>query len=187
LNQAFAAALLLTAAAASASEPRVLSVVPAASTVAFHASHPMHQVDGTSRSVEGKAVIDADGAIKTMVRIAVQTFASGDSNRDSHMLETLEAGRHPYVVFKGLGTVGSQAAGGKPVEVRLRGELDFHGVKRPVEVPVQVQFAADGSARVTGRLVVSLEAYRIERPSLLMVKLDDTCTIDVDLKLGRSG
>ena len=69
----------------------------------------------------------------------------------------------------------------------LRGELDFHGVKRPVEVPVTVQFGTDGSARVQGKLTVSLEAYQIERPSLLLVKLDDACTIAFDLKLGRSG
>jgi hypothetical protein len=58
-------------------------------------------------------------------------------------------------------------------------------VKRPVEVPVTAEFAADGSARVKGRLVVSLDAFHVERPSLLMVKLDDACAIDIDLKLGR--
>ncbi len=56
-----------------------------------------------------------------------------------------------------------------------------------VPVPVSVQFGTDGSARVQGKLTVSLEAYQIERPSLLLVKLDDACTIAFDLKLGRSG
>jgi hypothetical protein len=36
-------------------------------------------------------------------------------------------------------------------------------------------------------MVVSLEAHQVERPSLLMMKLDDECTITFDLKLGRSG
>jgi polyisoprenoid-binding protein YceI len=155
--------------------------------VKFHATHPLHKVDGVSRSVEGKALLDPDGNVRTMLRIAVQSFDSGDANRDAHMLETLEAGRYPHVVFKGVGKVPSQAPGAKPVDLTLRGELDFHGVKRPIELPVTVLFAADGSARVRGRMVVSLEAFKIERPSLLTVKLDDACAIDFDLKLGRSG
>lgn len=177
-----ALALLLAA-----SEPRVLAVQPAASAVQFHVNHKLHKVDGVSRAVEGKAILDADGGVKAMVRVPVQSFDTGDSNRDSHMLETLEPGRFPHVVFKGVGRLDGPAAPGKPVAVTLRGELDFHGVKRAVEVPVTVEFAADGSARVKGRLVVSLDAHRVERPSLLMVKIDDDCAIDLDLKLGRSG
>jgi polyisoprenoid-binding protein YceI len=144
-------------------------------------------VDGTSRSVEGKAVLDPDGKVRAMVRIPVQSFDSGDSNRDAHMLEILEAGRHPHVTFKGVGTVTLPSPAGKAQSTTLRGELDFHGVKRSVEVPVTVDFGRDGAARVRGKLTVSLEAHRIQRPSLLLVKLDDDCTIAFDLLLGRSG
>jgi polyisoprenoid-binding protein YceI len=90
------------------------------------------------------------------------------------------------VVFKGVGKVALPAPGAKPATLALRGELDFHGVKRPVEVPVTVEVDRDGSARVRGKLTVSLEAHRIERPSLLMIKLDDACVVELDLKLGRS-
>jgi polyisoprenoid-binding protein YceI len=173
--------------AATGAAPKVLTLDPAASAVRFHVSHKLHQVDGISKGAEGKAILEANGAVRTMVRIPVQSFDSGDANRDSHMLETLQAGQHPYVVFKGVGSLPSAASGGAPVAVTLRGELDFHGVKRAVEVPVFVQFGADGSARVQGKLTVSLEAHQIERPSLLLVKLDDECTIVFDLKLGRSG
>jgi polyisoprenoid-binding protein YceI len=172
---------------ATGADPQVLVLDPAASAVRFHVNHKLHQVDGVSKGAEGKAIVDADGTVRTMVRIPVQSFDSGDANRDSHMLETLQAGTFPNVVFKGVGKVSGAAPGGKPVDVTLRGELDFHGVKRAVSVPVTVEFGRDGSARVRGQLVVSLEAHQIERPSLLMVKLDDDCTITFDLKLGRSG
>jgi polyisoprenoid-binding protein YceI len=184
VNATLAALALL---AATGAAPQVLTLDPAASTVRFHVSHKLHQVDGASKGAEGKAILEADGTVRTMVRIPVQSFDSGDANRDAHMLETLQAGQHPYVVFKGVGSLPSAASGGAPVAVTLRGELDFHGVKRAVEAPVSVQFGADGSARVQGKLTVSLEAYQIERPSLLLVKLDDACTIAFDLKLGRSG
>jgi len=171
---------------AAGADRTVLAVVPAASPVSFHVNHKLHKVDGVSHGAEGKAVLEPDGQVRTMVRIPVQSFDSGDANRDSHMLETLEAGRHPYVVFKGVGTL-PHPPSGKPAELRLRGELDFHGVKRPVEVPVTVELGADGTARVRGRLVVSLDAHGVQRPSLLMVKLDDECVVELDLKLGRDG
>jgi polyisoprenoid-binding protein YceI len=178
-----ALALLLSAGA----EPQVLTLDPTASTVRFHVSHKLHEVDGLSKGAEGKAVLEAGGQLRTMVRIPLQSFDSGDANRDAHMLEVLQAGRFNNVVFKGVGTVAGAAPGDKPVTVTLRGELDFHGVKRAIEVPVTVEFGPDGSARVRGTLVVSLEAYQVERPSMLMMKLDDECTIAFDLKLGRSG
>ena len=177
------AALALLVAAA---DPQALTLDPAASAVRFHVNHKLHTVDGVSTAAEGKAILDPDGTVRTMVRIPVQSFDSGDSNRDSHMLETLQAGKFPFVTFKGVGKVPGTSPGGRPAGVTLRGELDFHGVKRPVEVPATVEFAADGSARVQGTLVVSLEAHQVERPSMLAMKLDDDCTITFDLKLGRA-
>jgi polyisoprenoid-binding protein YceI len=180
------ATLALLALLVAGADPQVLTLDAAASPVRCHVNHKLHAVDGVSRSAEGKAMLDADGTVRTMVRIPVQSFDSGDSNRDSHMLETLQAGKFPYVIFKGVGKVPGTAPG-KPAQVVLRGELDFHGVKRAVEVPVTVEFGKDGSARVQGKMVVSLEAHQVERPSMLTIKLDDECRIAFDLKLGRSG
>ena len=181
------ATLALLALLVAGADPQALTLDPAASAVRFRVNHRLHTVNGVSRAAEGKAMLDADGTVRTMVRIPVQSFDSGDSNRDSHMLETLQAGRFPSVVFKGVGKVSGAAPGGKPVSVTLRGELDFHGVKHAVEVPVTVEFGKDGSARVVGKLTVSLEAQQVERPSMLTIKLDDDCSIAFDLKLGRSG
>jgi polyisoprenoid-binding protein YceI len=170
-----------------AAEPRTLSLDPAASVVRYHVNHKMHAVDGRSTAIEGKALIGGDGTVRTMVRVPVAGFDSGDANRDSNMRETLDAGQHPYVVFKGVASVPVPVTSGKPLPTTLRGELDFHGVKKPIEVPVTVEFAADGSAAVRGKMTISLDAYDVERPSLLFVKMDDACTIDLDLKLEGSG
>jgi polyisoprenoid-binding protein YceI len=178
-------ALAVALALASAPDAQTLSVDPAASAIRFHLRHKLHPMDGRTSAIEGKAVVAADGKVMTMVRVPVSTFDSGDANRDANMRETLEASRHPFVVLKGVTRVDLPVANGRAVPVTLRGELDFHGVKQPIEVPTSVEFAADGSARVTAKLKVSLEAYRIERPSLLFLKVDDDCEIDVDLKLRR--
>lgn len=179
------AALALTLSAAA--ERQVLSVDPAASTVRFRVDHKLHKTDGRSAAVEGKAVIEPDGKVLAMVRIPVASFDSGDANRDSNMRETLEASRFPYVVFKGVSSVVTPVAYGKTAPTTLRGELEFHGVKRPFEVPVSVEFQKDGSAKVKGKLDVSLEAFGVERPALLFVKVDDRCPIEFELSLKKAG
>jgi polyisoprenoid-binding protein YceI len=160
-----------------------LVVDPAASVVKFHLDHKLHKVDGRSSSIEGKAIVGEDGKVMTMIRIPVSSFDTGDANRDSHMRETLEAAKHPHVVLKGVTSVTVPVAHGKPVETRLQGELDFHGVKQAVTVPVEVSFQPDGGALVRAKFQVSLEAHKIERPSLLFVKVEDQLVMNVELKL----
>jgi polyisoprenoid-binding protein YceI len=101
------------------------------------------------------------------------------------MRDTLDASRFPFVVFKGVTSVIMPAAQGTGIPTTMQGELEFHGVKQQVQVPVTLQFASDGSARVSGKMKLSLDSFRIDRPSLLMIKLDDQCDVEFDLKLKR--
>jgi polyisoprenoid-binding protein YceI len=168
---------------ASAPVPGSFSVVPSSSLVKFHLHHTMHEVDGRSTQIEGKAVVGADGRVLTMIRIPVASFETGDGNRDAHMRQTLEAGKFPFVVFKGVTGLTLPVALGKPLETRLQGELEFHGVKHPVDLPATVQFGDGGAIAVHAKFPVSLDAYKIERPALLFVKVDDDVQLDVKLEL----
>lgn len=179
------AALALALLAAGAAEPQAYTVDAARSSVRYFVKHKLHPADGRSASIEGKAVVQPDGKVLAMIRVPVASFDSGDSNRDSNMRDTLEAAKYPYVVFKGVTSLVMPAAEGKPIPMTLQGELDFHGVKRAVDVPVTLQFAADGGATVKGKLVVSLDAHQIERPSLLLIKLEDDCAIEFELALRK--
>jgi polyisoprenoid-binding protein YceI len=160
------------------------TVDPAASAVHYRIVHKLHQVEGESKQLEAKVVVQDGGRVIAMVRIPATSFRSGDGNRDSHMLEVLDADRFPYVVFKGTAQVGAEGLppGGK---VSLAGELEFHGVKRPVTVPLVVEAASGGALHARGDFDVSLDAHQVERPSLLFVKVDDACRISFDLLLRR--
>jgi polyisoprenoid-binding protein YceI len=159
------------------------TVDPAGSVVKFHLHHKMHEVDGRSSQIEGKAVLGDDGKVMTMVRIPVASFDTADANRDSHMRETLDASRFPYVVFKAVTSLTVPVTYGKDLDARLEGELDFHGVKRPLSVPAKLSLTQDGTAVVKAKFPVNLEAHQIERPSLLFVKVDENVELDVQLKL----
>jgi YceI-like protein len=173
------AALLLSQAAG----PVQLAAVPGASALRFRVVHPLHEVNGESRSVEARAVIRADGQVVAMARAPLSTFRSGDANRDAHMLEALGAASHPFVVFKGVARLPPGHDLGAPgsLTVAMQGELELRGARRRVEVPLTIEPQAGGRLLVRGRFDVSLEGHGVERPSLLLVKIDDTCRIDLEL------
>ncbi|HET7754204.1 MAG TPA: YceI family protein [Anaeromyxobacteraceae bacterium] len=151
------------------------------STVEFRVNHKLHKVEGRANAVEAKAAVGEDGKILAMVRVPAASLDSGDANRDANMRDVLEVGKYPFVVYKAVAQLPSPLPRGAALDVTMKGELELHGVKRPLEIPAKVEIGDDGTVRVRGTTHVSLDAYHIERPSLLLVKLDDDCRIDVNL------
>jgi hypothetical protein len=69
------------------------------STLTYHVSHPLHQVDGVSHAARGKGVCDA-GQCDSLIAVPVKSFDSGDSNRDLHMLQVVKGGQFPMVLVR---------------------------------------------------------------------------------------
>jgi polyisoprenoid-binding protein YceI len=182
-----APALLALLVASAPATARTYALDPASSVLRYHVVHRLHRVTGVTSSLEGKAVLHPDGKILAMVRAPVASFDSGDRNRDLNMQEAVEAGRFPFVVFKGVARLDGNAqaamAQATSSEARMEGEVELHGVRRPVEVPLRIELAPDGTARARGTLQVSLESFGVERPSLFFVKIEDGCRIEVDFLL----
>lgn len=167
--------------------PRVLSVRPEVSTLRYRVVHKLHKVDGASKAVEAKVALAPDGTVQVMVRAAVKTFQSGDANRDVHMLEVLEADRFPHVVFKGTSRLAAPATYPAKVPLEVDGVLEFHGRKNPLKATLEVELKSPDEARATGGFAVSLEQFAVQRPSLLFVKIEDACRLEVDLSFKAEG
>src|SRR5271170_2901295 len=69
------------------------------STLTYHVSHPLHQVDGVSRAARGKGVCHA-GQCDFLIALPVKSFDSGDSNRDLHMLQVTRGAEFPMVTVR---------------------------------------------------------------------------------------
>ncbi len=177
------AALAPLASRAQAAGDRLFSVDPARSSLTYGVVHTLHKVDATSRKLEGKALFKADGTVQVMVRAQVAGFDSGDHNRDEHMLEVMEASLYPTVTFKGVARIAPPARYPAAVDVPVAGELELHGKKFPETIPVHVELRSQGDWRVTSQFDVSLDKYGIERPALLLKKIDDACHMTIDLSL----
>ena len=165
---------------------RTMEIDTSQSSVKFQITHKFHDVTGVAKTVEAKAAIGEDGKVLAMVRVPAASLDTGHANRDSDMREVLEVGKYPFVVNKGVAAIPSPPPR-EPFDVTLEGELELHGVKRPLDVPLRVETAEDGSMRVRGATKLSLDAFGIERPALLFVKIDDACRIAVDVLIREAG
>ena len=172
------AALLSQAPAA-----RILAVDPAASTLGYNIVHKLHKVHGESKEVAAKAALQPDGSALVMVRVPAKSFVSGDANRDEHAQEVLESKKYPYVVLKGTAKLLYPEKYPATLDVVVDGRLDFHGRARELKVPLRVELKSADEAHVKGEFNVSLDEFGVERPSLLFIKIDDACRIEIDLTL----
>src|ERR1700726_43443 len=69
------------------------------STLTYHVSHPLHQVEGVSHAARGKGVCH-DGLCDFLIAVAVKSFDSGDSNRDLHMVQVTRGAEFPIVTVR---------------------------------------------------------------------------------------
>ena len=149
-------------------------------TLTYTVVHRLHEVRATSHQVEGRALAQPDGTVKVQVRVRVATFDSGNSNRDEHMREATHEQSHPYAEVKGTMS-GVTVPLQQPLETTLHGTVELNGEKQAQDVAVKLQ-PAGGGVRATFAFPLSLEAFKVERPQLLFIKIDDRAVISGDLR-----
>ncbi len=152
--------------------------------ISFHIAHPAKEFDGKLLAGGGKATLTMDPSdlSKTGVDVAIQVgfFNSENKRRDSHMIEVLEGLIFPSIDWKVQGVSG--ATGPVTVgehKVVAKGPLTLHGVTKDIEVPVKLTVGADGAVVADAEFSVSLEAYEIDRPTLVFVPIEDIVPIKV--------
>jgi polyisoprenoid-binding protein YceI len=161
------------------------AVDAAQSKAEYHLVHKFHEVVGTSKKCQGKARL-TDGKAQIMVRIPVQSFDSGNVNRDEHMKETVEAAKYPEVELKALGEgITPPATFPGTTQANLKGQLTFHGVQQLLELPVTLVWESPTRVRAQTKFKISLDGFKVDRPSLMFVKVNDDLELSADLLLAR--
>jgi polyisoprenoid-binding protein YceI len=157
-----------------------LTVDKASSKVIYAMKHPMHEWTGTNKDVN--AVLVYDEATKTIKQVAVSLkvsgFDSGNSNRDSHMVEVLESIKYPSISFSSNTIV---IAGDK---VTAKGNLTFHGVTKPIEITGTLKEAGK-KLQINSDFTVLLTDYKITKPTLLGVASENELKMKLDVSFNK--
>ena len=143
------------------------------SSVTYSMRHKLHSWEGVSKDlkVATKWNEQKNEIEQISIVVNVATFNSGLSSRDSHMMEVLDGLTYPKVLFS------SSNIQYTPEGILVKGKLQFHGVERMIETKVKLE-KVNRRWVFSGSLPVLLEDYKVERPSLLFVKVDNLVKID---------
>jgi len=145
------------------------------STLTYHISHPLHQVDGVSHAARGKGICNA-GECNFLVAVPVKTFDSGDSNRDLHMLQVVRGAEFPMVTvrFRLPETAASQTAIHADLEIQFAGQtVEFKQI--PFELVIH-----GNEARVSGTIPAKMTDFKIDPPSLLGIATKNDIPVRVE-------
>lgn len=185
-----AAVFLLAASAPTAVAQHVSATIDSTeSVIEYTGTAPLHNWTGTSRSVQGRFVLDPEtpDSSRAVVRVPVSSFDSGNDRRDRGMRDVTEADKYPFVTFRGTEfepVVWGRGADGPVGRWSITGELTFHGQTHALADTVEVR-AREGTVRATALFPVSLSQFGVERPGFMGFTVGDTIRVDVDV-VGRS-
>jgi hypothetical protein len=168
-----ATALLLTALPAFSQNASNWDLVQ--STLTYHMSHPLHQVDGVSHAAKGKGVCHA-GQCDFLVAAPVKSFNSGDTNRDLHMLEATRGAADPMVVVRAHFPESQLQSSTIYADL----EVQFAGQTAHYE-HVAFQRESKGSDfEITGTVPATCSDFKIDRPSFLGIAISNQIPVRVD-------
>ena len=150
------------------------------STLTYHVSHPLHQVEGVSHAARGKGVCHA-GQCDLLIAVPVLSFDSKDSNRDLHMLQVVRGGQFPMVTVRTRlpEEASSSATIHADLEVQFAGQTAFYK-----QVPFQ-QTTQGNENRISGTVPATLSDFKIDPPSLLTLPVKNEIPVRVEMTWQR--
>jgi hypothetical protein len=143
------------------------------SKIDYVVKYLIKKAEGSSTAAKGKGEC-SDIGCDFLVAAPIKSFNSKDSNRDFNMLKATKADKFPVVVAKIKAPVDLTADFKTDVEIEFAGEKHTYP---------GVVFKTSGNAQsfnAAGTLNVSLNNYKIEKPSLMGVDIEDTMPVTIN-------
>ncbi|MGB6725653.1 MAG: YceI family protein [Terracidiphilus sp.] len=146
------------------------------STLTYHMSHPMHQVDGVSHEAKGKGICHA-GQCNFLIAVPVKSFDSGDSNRDLHMIEATRGAQFPMVTVRAQ--FPEAAITGSTIYADL--EVQFAGqTARYIHLPLR-RVTQGNEVQISGTVPATCSDFKIDRPSFLTVPIKNEIPVRLEM------
>ena len=145
------------------------------STLTYHVTSPVHQVDGVSHAARGKGVCQG-GQCNFLAAAPVKSFNTGDTNRDLHMLEATRGAQNPMVVVRAQFPEAElqQSTIYTDLEIQFAGQTAHYS-----HVAFQRQSQGD-EMRITGTVPSTCSDFKFERPSFLGMSISNDIPVHVD-------
>ena len=171
--------LALAAAPPLAAETWVFELDPEATTLRFHFGATLHSVHGSLRATEGRIELDPEsGRASGRIVLDATSAETGNARRDEKMHEKiLESARYPEMVYTVRRVTGSLHPAGRS-ELQLHGDLEMHGVTRPLDVLATADAAA-GRVTAEGRLTLPYLDWEMVDPSFFVLRVEKQVHVEL--------
>jgi len=144
------------------------------SFINYTGKHFLHKWSAENKNISGLIQIENESISNIGIVAKVSDFKSGNSSLDSNSLRVLEALQFPNVIFKS--TVVNQEDG----QIIFEGVMNFHGIEKDFTISAEVTHLNEVT-QLSGKFIVSLSDFLVERPSLLTRKINDEINLEFEL------
>ena len=147
------------------------------SNINYSAKHVLHAWEGVNNNVKG-VIVYGDNISKIALAIKVVDFDSGNSGRDSHSLEVLEALKFPNIKFYSENVISEGNA------IVFDGEIEFHGQKKPIKITATIDDVED-NINIKGKFQIIPTEFSIALPSFMLIEMEDYLNISFNLQFDK--
>jgi polyisoprenoid-binding protein YceI len=144
------------------------------SSISYSGNHFLHKWSAENNNLSGLIKIDNENILNIGVVAKVADFKSGNSSLDSNSYRVLEALKFPNIIFKSVSVTSINGLS------NIKGLIVFHGIEKNIDVNVKLT-TIENTTQINGEFTISLSDFSVDRPSLLLRKIDNQITIVFEL------
>lgn len=140
------------------------------SKINYSGSHFLHKWSAENNNLSGLIKTDNEKIVNIGIVAKVADFKSGNSSLDSNSYRVLEALKFPNIIFKSISIENSKET------LNIKGVIQFHGIDKNIDVNAET-IKNENTTQINGKFNLSLSDFSVDRPSLLLRKVDDQIII----------
>ena len=144
------------------------------SSISYSGNHFLHKWSAENTNISGLVNVEDENIVNIGVIAKVSDFKSGNSSLDSNALRVLEAFQFPNIIFKSINIENLDN------KLQIDGLIEFHGIEKSISVLANLN-KIDNMFQLNGKFTINLSDFSIDRPSLLLRKIDEDIYINFSL------
>ena len=147
------------------------------SLITYFGVHYLHKWEGSTSDVKGVVSYDKNvDQYECSISVPLSTFSSGNDNRDSNMLVYCKAFDFPNINFQSTSIKVNEST------LEIEGKIEFAGEEREIKTNAKLNSLDNNLFAIEGELDILLSEFKVERPSLLFVEIEDLVKIKYSIQ-----
>ena len=147
------------------------------SLITYFGVHYLHKWEGSTSDVKGVVSYDKNiDQYECSISVPLSTFSSGNDNRDSNMLVYCRAFDFPNINFQSTSIKVNEST------LEIEGKIEFAGEEKEIKTNAKLNSLDNNLFAIEGELDILLSEFKVERPSLLFVEIEDLVKIKYSIQ-----